>query len=609
MTRELVREAQQALGVRRLLLAVHDAALPADPRDDLGRGAPFSRGGRAFLEFAAELGFHGLQLGPQGETTEHDPSPYDSTIFARSTLLAAGPLAAAGLLSEETYAEAVAQRPPGSELRAAHRHVHAISRRLLAEAFARRTPEMAARLRGFAAANADWLDRDGLYAALAAEHAEPDWLRWPEADRRLWERGAGSAQAARRAQIEARHAELLERHRFAQLLAHEQHAAFRAEARRLGMLLSGDVQIGVSHREVWSWGSLFLSPWRMGAPPSRTNPEGQPWNYAVLDPAMYGGFEEPGPALALLRRRVGKLLGEFDGLRVDHPHGLIDPWVYRGGQADPQLAVQQGARLFSSPEMEDLAGLAIARPGQIDVGQPRHADGRVRNLTGEQVDRYAILFDAFVAAARDHGREVSDLVCEVLSTQPYPVGRVLARHGLGRFRVTQKAALDDPRDVYRSENAAPQDWIMVGTHDTEPIWRVAERWQANGTAAARAALLAARLASPEDRACWAAAIASDPLRLAQASLAELFLGPARNVMIFFTDLLGMREVYNRPGTVAEENWSLRIPPDFRARYARDARQGRALDLPRVLAMALRARKLRPDLARALEQIAGPDPAR
>ena len=96
MTRELVREALQALGVRRLMLAVHDAALPADPRDDLGRGAPFSRGGRAFLEFAAELGFHGLQLGPQGETTEHDPSPYDSTIFARSTLFAAGPLAALG---------------------------------------------------------------------------------------------------------------------------------------------------------------------------------------------------------------------------------------------------------------------------------------------------------------------------------------------------------------------------------------------------------------------------------------------------------------------------------------------------------------------------------
>ena len=60
---------------------MHDAALPGDPRDDIGRGAPLSRGGLAFLRFAADLGFHAMQLGPQGETTEHDQSPYDATIL------------------------------------------------------------------------------------------------------------------------------------------------------------------------------------------------------------------------------------------------------------------------------------------------------------------------------------------------------------------------------------------------------------------------------------------------------------------------------------------------------------------------------------------------
>jgi hypothetical protein len=98
-----------------------------------------------------------------------------------------------------------------------------------------------------------------------------------------------------------------------------------------------------------------------------------------------------------------------------------------------------------------------------------------------------------------------------------------------------------------------------------------------------------------------------------AKLAELFVGPARNVMVLFTDLLGMREVYNRPGTVSEENWSLRIPPDFRARHAAGRRAGRALDLPRVLAMAMRARgadfaRAHAPLLAALDQRAGPDPA-
>jgi len=613
--RDLVRAALDALGIRRLALAVHDAALPGDPRDDVGRGAPLSAGGLAFLRFAASLGFHAVQLGPQGETTEHDQSPYDATIFSRSTLsLALAPLEQAGLVSGGTLREAVARRPPGSGARAAHRHAHAVAREVIDEAFARfeaqRPNELADRLREFTVRQREWLDRDALYAAAAAEHREPDWLRWPEQDRRLWERIAGAevAQQARRSELAAKHARLIERYRFGQWLAHEQHGALQREARASSLLLYGDLQIGVSHQDVWSWGSLFLSGWRMGAPPSRTNPEGQPWSYAVLDPAQHVG-----PALAFARRRVGKMLEEFDGLRIDHPHGLIDPWVYPAAQPDPRVAVRNGARLFSSPDLPELAPFAVARPEQLDAGSSRHADGWVRALSQEQVARYAVLFDAVVDAARAHGREVDDLLCEVLSTQPYPVERVLARHGLGRFRVTQKVVLEDPADVYRSENAAPVDWIMAGTHDTEPVWRVAERWSESGSAPAHAVYLAQRLI-PEGRARrrWAEIVAADPARLAVAKLAELFVGPARNVMVTFSDLLGMREVYNRPGTISEENWSLRVPPDFEARHAEARRAGRALDLPRVLSMAIRARGA--DFARshaavlaALDQRAGPDP--
>jgi len=613
--RELVRAALDALGIRRLALAVHDAALPGDPRDDVGRGAPLSKGGLAFLRFAADLGFDAVQLGPQGETTEHDQSPYDASIFSRSTLsLALAPLEAAGLLPAPTLREAVAGRPAGALERAAHRHAHAVAREALDQAFARfeaRHPrDQAESLELFVARQREWLDRDALYAAAATEHGELDWLRWPQADRALWERipGAQPAQQARRSELAAKHARPIERYRFGQWLAHEQHAALRREAHGLGLLLYGDLQIGVSHQDVWSWGELFLSGWRMGAPPSRTNPEGQPWSYAVLDPAQYTG-----PVLAFVRRRIGKIAEEFDGLRIDHPHGLIDPWVYRAAQPDPQLAVQHGARLFSSPDLPDLAPFAVARPEQLDRAARRYSDGWVRSLSHDQVARYAVLFDTVLDAARAHGRAVDDLLCEVLSTQPYPVERVVARHGLGRFRVTQKVVLGDPADVYRSENAAPVDWIMAGTHDTEPVWRVAERWVAGGSAPAHAAYLAQRLVADECvRSGWVERVAGDASRLALAKLAELFVGPARNVMVMFTDLLGMREVYNRPGTVSEENWSLRVPPDFEARYAGARLAGRALDLPRVLSMAIRARGV--DLSRshaallaALDQRAGSDP--
>ena len=46
----------------------------------------------------------------------------------------------------------------------------------------------------------------------------------------------------------------------------------------------------------------------MGAPPSRTNPEGQAWGYPVLDPALYRGPEgRPGRALAFFIARLDKV--------------------------------------------------------------------------------------------------------------------------------------------------------------------------------------------------------------------------------------------------------------------------------------------------------------
>ena len=200
-----------------------------------------------------------------------------------------------------------------------------------------------------------------------------------------------------------------------------------------------------------------------------------------------------------------------------------------------------------------------------------------------------------------HGREPADVLCEVLSTEPLPLNRVRRRHGLGRFRVTQKADLDNTADVYRSENAAPEDWVMVGNHDTPSIWNLVEGWLGNDISRKQAEYLAWRLRLPD-----ANVLANDHRRLAHAKFAELFLSPARNVMVFFADLLGLKESYNMPGTVNATNWMLRVPPSFAPDYAAMRLEGSALNLHAVLALALRARPDidRPDLIAALETAAG-----
>lgn len=577
--RGLVTEALRALGKRRLLLSIHDASFPGaqgpDGDADTGWGTPYGRGGQDFLRFVAGLGFGGVLLGPQGLTSRVNPSPYDGTIFSRNPLsialleVARDPLWGALLRPEQV--EAVIAAAGGSAEgrermtgRARYERAFDIQQRALREAFRGLSslPEAArkeaqGRLTAFAAANAAWL----------------------EADARYCDEAPGRTVAEEAAAY----------YRFCQLLVHEQHGAMRRLAGELGLRLYGDLQIGLSPRDRWANKEALYPGYVMGAPPSRTNPDGQPWGYPILDPGRAA-------ALALLRRRVGKLLGEFDGLRLDHPHGLICPWVYldgRDGAADPLWAVQHGARLRSSPDLPDhpaLAALSIAEPAQLDRRARRYDDGWVRALRPEQVERYGVFFDTVIDEARARGLPAGEVLCEVLSTYPYPIRRVVERHGLGRFRVTQKADLRDEADVYRSENAGAADWVMVGNHDTPPIWLVVERWAAEGTLGARAAYLARRLGRDDgERALLERRLAADPAAVAQAQLADLFVCPAENVLIFFADLFGLRQVYNVPGVVNDENWSLRLQAGYREAYERGRRAGRALDLPGALAMALRAR--------------------
>ena len=616
----IIRRALALLHKRNLVLSIHDPSFPGAPGEDIGRGSPYTRGGRGFIEFIAGLGFTGLQFGPQGQTSPDNKSPYDGTIFARN-LLSVDLLALAhdprwaGILPVESATRLTANATADGR-RVAHRQVHTAMMDALDEAYAGFVARRDARnildptlraaierlLADFAAFQAEhhrWLERDTLFTTLAELHGTDDWRLWPPQDARIYcpAPGEAAAEDRRRARLLVTHAPALERHAFQQFIAHAQHDDLRDLTARLGLKLFGDLQIGLSDQDRWSYRALFLADYHMGAPPSRTNPDGQPWNYPVLDPAQYHDPIDPsipGPVLEFMSARVGKMLGEFDGLRIDHPHGHVCPWVYRAHTLDPLHAVQTGARLFSSPDLPELADHpalarhAIVRPDQIDTTHPRHADDWVRYLDDDQVHAYSALFDTMVAAAGAHGREISDLLCEVLSTQPYQLRRVLERHGLGRFRVTQKADLQNPADVYRSENAAPADWIMVGNHDTASIWQLIEMWRQTSGLQAQARYLAQRLApAGADLEAFANSLASDPTRLAHAKFADIFASPADNVLVFFADLLGYREPYNVPGTVHDDNWSLRIAPDHATAYAEHRKHHTALDLPTALAMALR----------------------
>ena len=69
--------------------------------------------------------------------------------------------------------------------------------------------------------------------------------------------------------------------------------------------------------------------------------------------------------------------------------------------------------------------------------------------------------------------------------------------------------------------------------------------------------------------------------LTQTKLVEMFASKAENIQIFFTDFFKIKDVYNRPGTSGDENWSLRLPDNFK--------ELPTINLAKILKLAIIAR--------------------
>jgi 4-alpha-glucanotransferase len=608
--RNAVADALAVLGVDRLVFGIHASAFPAGAMD-VGYGSPHSEAGRRLLGFVNGIGFNTLQLGPGGQISDHDLSPYDGTSFARNILcldLEALCDERFGTLLARADLERIAASEAGDPTRAAPARArravsqaldraHAGLSRLRAE---RPGHPLFAELSSFEERAQPWLELDALFEVIAERQGHDDPERFDPGVRALFEDSEAGRQ--RRRSLRPGLAAPLERVELAQLAAYVQAVGFRDAARELGVAVFGDLQVGWSSRDRFLRRAAFAEGWLLGAPPSHTNPDGQAWGYPLLDPDQLDHAEST--ARRIFALRVHEILATHDGLRIDHPHGLVCPWIYRAGAADPLLAVQRGVRAFEAPDSDspDLRRWAIARSTDLDPGVTvPWEDDRVGELGEAQIERYARLVDVVLETARELGLPRDAIALEVLSTCPTPLARVLARHGLGRFRVAQKADPEDPADVYRPERAEPADWVMLGNHDTPPILAVTERWRAEGKAEAHARRLVERLVpEPNERRGAIARWSATPGALAHALLADLLLSDARNVLVYFTDLFGESEPFNRAGVVHPENWRLRLPPDFGRVYGERRAQGRALDLEAALALALRARRAKSDLVVALE---------
>lgn len=133
------------------------------------------------------------------------------------------------------------------------------------------------------------------------------WLR-PYADFRASQKPGGSAAM----------------HIFTQYLLHEQLSRAHEEARQCGVILKGDIPIGISRDSVPARTPdrrLFNFNGQAGAPPDYFSRDGQNWGFPT-----YNWEEMAKDGYAWWRRRFANMSRYFDAYRIDHVLGFFRIW-------------------------------------------------------------------------------------------------------------------------------------------------------------------------------------------------------------------------------------------------------------------------------------------
>lgn len=608
---ETIEKALAVLDKKNLAFIAHGGSFPSNDGADVGFGSPNSIGGRRLIDFCEGI-FNCIQLGPAGKTKLIDSSPYTGTIFSNNPLFIDLEQLTTNewknILSEKTFNEIVDNNPKKNSGCTAYSYIFKANDKAMREAFS--NFQSTKEFKNYKKENAFWLDTDSLYEVLTIEHGNDYWPLWnSDTDIRLLNpKNADEKKlfAKRIKELKAKYADEIEFYSFCQYVAFVQSEKTKQYAQSKGIKMIADRQVAFSDRDTWAYQSMFLDGWCLGCPPDYFSEDGQSWGFPVINPEkMFNANGTLGPAGILMKELYKKMFKENPGgVRIDHIVGLIDPWVYKKG-AKPKI--EEGAgRLYSSPQHEELSKFAIATLEDLNLEVEADKEKWIKKLTEKQVKKYGALIEKIViGAALEMGLDKDSIVCEDLGTLTFPVESVMKAFDLQGMRLTQFVVPEKPLHPYRMCNIEPRSWAMVGTHDNEPIAMWADAMINTHEGYLHAKNLADDLyfeLNDAQREEIAVKWSQDAYLLTQAKLVELFASKAQNLQIFFTDFLGVKDVYNCPGTCGNGNWSLRIPNNFEDFYCENIEKAKlgkgnvadnnrsdGLNLPLILKLAIEAR--------------------
>lgn len=602
--KNIIKDALKVLDKKHLAFIAHANSFPAEEGKNTGFGSINSNAAKKLIDFLSGV-FTDIQLGPAGKTKSIDASPYTGTIFSNNPLFIDLEQLTTeewyNILSINTYRKTVENNPNKNTNKTAYSYIFNAQEEALKEAYNNfkniNDEGLKEAFEKYKTENNFWLEKDSLYEALTEEHGNDYWPMWEsETDKCLFNPQNEEQKihfSQRINELKEKYAETINYYCFCQFVISKQNDKSREYAQSKDIKMIADRQVAFSDRDNWAYQAYFLKGWCLGCPPDYFSEDGQMWGFPVMDPEkLFNQDGSLGEGGILMKELYKKMFRENPGgVRIDHMVGLIDPWVYVSGR---KPKIEEGAgRLYSSPEHPVLSRYAIATLEDLNSEVEADKEERILKLTEEQIKRYGALVEKIViAAAKEVGLDKDSIVCEDLGTLTYPVVSVMKEYDLQGMKLIQFVVPEKPEHPYRCKNIPPRSWAMVGTHDNEPIAMWAEATVNTEAGYLNGKNLAEDLwpdASPEEREAIAVRISKDAPFLTQTKLVELFACKAENIQIFFTDFLGLHDVYNRPGTSGDQNWSLRIPDNYEEVYCNNLKEGKALNLPLILKLAIEAR--------------------
>ena len=168
----------------------------------------------------------------------------------------------------------------------------------------------------FFSANRSWLEPYALYCYLRDKYGTADFHTWKEAEYSpaLLDRFCAPGNERYRE---------IRKHYFIQFHLDRQLSDVKKYANRKGILLKGDIPIGVNRHscDVWIHPELFHTDCQAGAPPDAFATDGQKWGMPTYN---WENMARDGYAWFVARFR--KMADYFDAYRIDHLLGFFRIW-------------------------------------------------------------------------------------------------------------------------------------------------------------------------------------------------------------------------------------------------------------------------------------------